>query len=51
MRFSFWDRLIVAGALEANCLQLYSEDMQHGQVIDRRLTILNPLLEAATPAG
>ncbi len=50
-QFSFWDSLIVAAALEANCGMLYSEDMQHGQVIDQQLTILNPLLEAATSAG
>ena len=42
--FSFWDSLIVAAALDAGCSTLYSEDMQHGQVIDGRLTIFNPLL-------
>lgn len=40
--FSYWDSLIVASALETNCEQLYSEDMQHKQVIEGRLTILNP---------
>ena len=42
--FSFWDSLIVAAALDAGCSTLYSEDMQHGQVIEGRLTIANPLL-------
>ena len=28
---SFWDSLIVAAALEAECSTLASEDMQHGQ--------------------
>ena len=42
--FSFWDSLIVAAALDAGCATLYSEDMQHGQVVDGRLTIVNPLL-------
>jgi predicted nucleic acid-binding protein len=42
--FSFWDSLIVAAALDAGCSILYSEDMQHGQVVDGRLTISNPLL-------
>lgn len=37
-----YDALIVASALEAGCTTLYSEDMQDGQVIDRRLTIRNP---------
>lgn len=42
--FSFWDSLIVAAALDAGCSTLYSEDMQHGQIVDGRLTIFNPLL-------
>jgi len=40
-RFSFYDALIVAAALEADCRQLYSEDMQDGQRI-QQLTIINP---------
>lgn len=42
--FSHWDSLIVAAALQAKCTILYSEDMQHGQVIDDRLTIINPFV-------
>ena len=42
--FSFWDSLIVAAALDAGCSTLFSEDMQHGQVVVGRLTIFNPLL-------
>jgi len=42
--FSYWDSLIVAAALDAGCVTLYSEDMQHGQVIEDCLTIVNPLL-------
>ena len=41
--FSFYDSLVVAAALEAGCTRLYSEDMQHGQQI-QRLTILNPFI-------
>ena len=41
--FQIYDALIVAAALEANCDVLYSEDMQDGQVVDKRLTIRNPL--------
>jgi predicted nucleic acid-binding protein len=41
---SHWDSLIVAAALLANCDTLYSEDLQHGQVIDGRLTVVNPFL-------
>ena len=39
---SYWDSLIVASALTAGCDTLYSEDMQHGQVIAGTLTIINP---------
>lgn len=42
---SFWDSLIVASALDNRCNILYSEDMQHGMVIDHRLKILNPFVE------
>jgi len=41
---SHWDSLIVAAALLANCKILYSEDMQHGQVFDAQLTVVNPFL-------
>ena len=40
-RFSFYDSLIIAAALEAGCTCLYSEDMQDGQQI-QGLTIQNP---------
>ena len=39
---SIYDALIVSAALLAGCKTLHSEDMQHGQVIERRLTISNP---------
>ncbi|MGZ8217416.1 PIN domain-containing protein [Methylomagnum sp.] len=42
LALSYWDSLIVAAALETDCVTLYSEDMQHGQIINGRLTILNP---------
>lgn len=44
-RFSFYDSLIVASALDAGCETLYTEDLQHGQCIEG-LTIENPFLEA-----
>ena len=44
-RFSWWDSLIVASALETQCEFLYTEDMQHGQVIENSLQIINPFLE------
>ena len=42
LSLAYWDSLIVAAALESRCSVLYTEDMQHGQVIDRVLTIVNP---------
>ncbi|MDD5296617.1 MAG: PIN domain-containing protein [Rhodocyclaceae bacterium] len=41
-RHSYFDSLILAAALECGCDTLVSEDMQHGQVIESRLTIRNP---------
>lgn len=40
-----FDSKIIASALEAGCNTLYSEDMQHGLVIEKRLTIINPFLQ------
>ncbi len=40
----YWDSLIVASAIEAGCNVLYTEDLQHGQVIERNLTVKNPFL-------
>jgi predicted nucleic acid-binding protein len=39
---SVYDAMIVAAALLAGCKILYSEDMQDGLLIDRRLHIRNP---------
>lgn len=41
--FAIWDGLIVASALDADCDMLYTEDMQHGQVIEG-IRIVNPFL-------
>jgi predicted nucleic acid-binding protein len=43
-RLAFYDALIVAAALSAECETLYSEDMHDGLVIDSRLTIRNPFV-------
>ena len=47
--FSHFDSHIVATALAADCTTLYTEDLQHGQVIDGRLTLVNPFLAAGAP--
>jgi predicted nucleic acid-binding protein len=49
LHFSFWDSLIVAAALESHGTTLYSEDLQHGQVINGRLTLINPFLPSGSP--
>jgi predicted nucleic acid-binding protein len=43
-RYSIYDSLILAAALRADCVTLFSEDFQHGQKIER-LTIRNPFIE------
>jgi predicted nucleic acid-binding protein len=40
--FQLFDSIIVASALEANCHILYSEDLQDGLVVDKRMEIINP---------
>jgi predicted nucleic acid-binding protein len=44
--YSFYDSLIIGGALQAGCETLYSEDLQHGQQV-RDLRILNPFLSTS----
>ena len=39
---STFDAMIGASALHADCNTLWSEDMQHGLVLDERLRIVNP---------
>ena len=42
--YHHYDSMIIAAALQAGCEKLYSEDMQHRQIIDKRLQIVNPWL-------
>ncbi|MBA3636750.1 MAG: PIN domain-containing protein, partial [Rubrobacteraceae bacterium] len=44
-RYSFYDSLIIAAALDAGCTRLYSEDLQDGQRIEG-LTVENPFRES-----
>jgi predicted nucleic acid-binding protein len=43
---STYDAMIVAAALHADCDTLWSEDMQHGMMIDDRLRVANPFRTA-----
>jgi predicted nucleic acid-binding protein len=39
---SIYDAMIAAAAIEADCDTLWSDDMQHGLVVDEGLRIANP---------
>jgi predicted nucleic acid-binding protein len=43
--FSYWDSLIIATALENDCDIIYSEDMQHGLIVENKLKILTHFIE------
>lgn len=49
-RFSLYDCLIIAAALEAGCEVLYSEDLQNGQSIES-LTVIDPFTEGRQVHG
>jgi predicted nucleic acid-binding protein len=42
--YSYFDSIILATAIKSNCTILYSEDMQHNQIIENQLRIINPFL-------
>ena len=44
-QLSHWDALIVAAAIQASCDLIYSEDMQHEQVFDDRVSVKNPFID------
>lgn len=46
MSLSFWDALIVEAALKSGADRLFTEDMQHGQIIEG-MRVENPFLEDA----
>ena len=41
--FSFWDALVIQSAIFSECTHLYSEDLQHNQII-HGIRIINPFL-------
>jgi predicted nucleic acid-binding protein len=47
-KLQYWDAMIVSAAVDAGCILLLSEDMQHG-FVTRGLTIVNPLAEEPHP--
>ena len=40
--YSFFDSLIISTGIVADCAILYSEDLQHNQLIENKLRIINP---------
>ena len=44
-QLSHWDALIVAAAIQASCDLIYSEDMQHEQVFDDRVSVKTPFID------
>jgi len=46
-QYSFYDSLILAGALQAGADTIYTEDLQHNQLIGGTLRIVNPFLNVA----
>ena len=48
--FATYDSFIVAAALAADCDRLWSEDMQDGLIVEKRLKIVNPFGGIRTPA-
>lgn len=44
-QLSIYDGMIAASALLAGCKTLFSEDMQDGQIIERKLRIRNPFAD------
>jgi predicted nucleic acid-binding protein len=47
-KLSIYDAMIVASALHAGCDVLWSEDMQDGMKIAKRLRIVNPFVRTKT---
>jgi len=43
-QYAYYDSLILASALSTGCIILFTEDLQHKQTIESKLTICNPFL-------
>ena len=41
-KYSYYDSLILASALENGCSIVFTEDMQNGQIVEEFLSIINP---------
>ncbi len=43
-RYSFYDSLILSASLECGCATLFNEDLSGGQLIERKVRIVNPFV-------
>ena len=43
-QFQLFDAIVVAYAVKADCGILYSEDMQHNLLVEKKLRIVNPFI-------
>ena len=50
LKYSFYDCVMLAAALQAGAATLYTEDLQHWQLVRGTLRIANPFLEVANEA-
>lgn len=41
-KYSYYDSLMLSSAIENDCISIYTEDLQHNQIIEDKLTIINP---------
>ncbi|MCK4763156.1 MAG: PIN domain-containing protein [Candidatus Aminicenantes bacterium] len=42
--YSYFDCLIIASAIDSSCSILFTEDMQHNQLVEKKLRIINPFV-------
>ena len=50
LKYSFYDCVMIAAALQSGADTLYTEDLQHWQLVRGTLRVVNPFLEVAHEA-
>lgn len=51
LRYGLYDSLVIAAALQAGADTLYSEDLQHWQLVKGKLRIVNPFIDTVHEAA
>ena len=49
--YSYFDCIMLASALNSGCPVIYTEDLQHGQIIENRLKIIDQFLKKQRQAS